>query len=166
MAIDFTRFSAEVREELKNAGWTAARSVPLGDWIAELGGQGFRISTIAAEALGAFGGLSMVPVNTVGPNFANDEPLTIDPILAGSGHRELALELEASIGGNWYPIGEWLSFSSVFIEDTGWVVATGLGWIWELGPSIEEAIEFALMANHPLKCLRVLSDGAEPWPKQ
>lgn len=166
MAIDFTKFSAGVREELGGAGWTPDRSVPVAEWIAELDGQGYQVSAIAAEVLEVFGGLSLGPVNAIGPNFGNDEPLTIDPISAGSGHRALALELEAAIGGNWYPIGEWLSFSSVFIEDDGWVVATGLGWIWELGRSIEDAIEFALMANHPLKCLKVLTEGVDPWPKQ
>jgi hypothetical protein len=166
MTIDYTKFSSQVQAELEGAGWTPDRSVPVADWVAELDGQGYRTSSIALEVLGAFGGLSMGPVNTAGPNFENDEPLTIDPIAAGSGHRVLAVELETALGGNWYPIGEWLSVSSVFVDDDGWVVATGLGWIWELGLSVEDAIEFALMANHPLKCLKVLSVGADPWPKQ
>lgn len=68
------------------------------------------------------------------------------------------------MGGDWYPIGEWLSFSSVFIEDAGWVVATGLGYVWELGHSAEEMVEFALMANHPLRCIKTLTPGVAPWP--
>lgn len=165
MMIDDANFSGAVREKLERAGWTPGRSVSVDGWFTELGAQGYRLSAIAEEVLRAFGGLSFEPINATGSNFANDEPLTFDPIAAGSGHRELALELEAELGGNWYPLGEWLSYSSVFIEDGGWVVATGLGWVWELGRSIEDAIEFSLTANRPLKCLKVLTPGADPWPK-
>ncbi|WP_290054213.1 hypothetical protein, partial [Amycolatopsis solani] len=83
---------------------------------------------------------------------------------AGSGHHELARELVAELGGEWYPLGEWLSSSSVFVEASGRVVATGLGWIWELGESVGEAVVFALTAHRPLKCLRVVAPGARPWP--
>ncbi|GAA4201813.1 SUKH-3 domain-containing protein [Actinocatenispora rupis] len=157
-------FSDAVADELGRAGWDVERSIDISAWVAELGAQGYRISDIAAEALAAFGGISAGPINVSGPNFENDEPLTIDPVLAGSGHIVLARELERELGGNWYPFGEWLSYSSVFVRDDGWVVATGLGWIWELGKSVEEAINFALTAKHPLKCLKVLTPGARPWP--
>jgi hypothetical protein len=163
MVIDYSKFSTKVRKELKRKGWTPDRSVPVAQWVAELDEQ-YRISSLAKATLSAFGELSLGPVNTVGPNFMNDEPLTFDPIAAGFGHQEFAAEIEDALGGNRYPIGEWLGFSSVYIEDGGWVVATGLGWIWELGHSIEEAIEFALMANHPLKCLKVLDEEGDPWP--
>jgi hypothetical protein len=46
------------------------------------------------------------------------------------------------------------------------VVATGMGWRWELGKAVEEGVEFALMAHHPLRCLKVLTPGAKPWPPQ
>lgn len=104
------------------------------------------------------------PVNGEGPNFSNGEPLNVDPILAGSGHRVLADELTEHLGGAWFPFAEWLSYSSVFVRGDGRVVATGLGWIWELGHSVPDAIEFALMAHRPLKCLAVLAPGAKPWP--
>lgn len=165
MTVDPSRFSLAVRAELDRLEWSPDRSVSIVEWVAELGAQGYELTSVASEALTSFGGLSMGPVETMGPNFTNDEPLTVDPIAAGSGHRELALELEAALGGDWYPVGEWLSYSSVFVDGSGWFVATGLGWIWELGHSIEEAVEFALAANHPLKCLKVLTDGVEPWPK-
>lgn len=83
---------------------------------------------------------------------------------AGSGHYEFAAELEEALGGGWYPLGEWLSYSSVFVDRSGWTVATGLGWIWDLGPSVADAIEFALMAHRPLKCLKVVFPTVNPWP--
>ncbi|MFI5733905.1 SUKH-3 domain-containing protein [Kribbella sp. NPDC051587] len=151
-------------DELVGAGWRQDRSIDISAWVAELDAQGYRVSEVAAQALSSFGGLSVGPAVIEGPNFSNDEPLTVDPVLAGSGHRALAEELERELGGNWYPFGEWLSYSSVFVRDEGWVVATGVGWIWELGRGVDDAIEFAVMASHPLECLKVLAPGAKPWP--
>lgn len=164
VVIDYTRFSAAVRRELVTGGWAPERSVDIAEWVEELGEQGYRLNEAADTILHAFGGLSFGPINIDGPNFSNDEPLVVDPILAGFGHRQLAEELEAALGGNWYPVAEWLSSSSVYVEDSGWFVATGMGWIWDLGHSIEEAVEFALMANHPLRCLAVVTPGLRPWP--
>jgi hypothetical protein len=157
-------FPEKVARELLRSGWTPDRSIDISEWEEELGAQGYRLSPTAATALRSFGELTFEPVIAQGPNFSNDEPLTVDPVLAGSGHFELAAELAAELGGNWCPFGEWLSFSSVFVEDGGRVVATGLGWIWELGESVGDAIAFALAPDRPLKCLRVLAPGAKPWP--
>lgn len=157
-------FSAQVLAELESAGWTPDRSVDISAWVNELEPQGYRLSEPAEEALRSFGGLELGPVNLTGPNFSNGESLNIDPILAGSGHYALAEELEHEIGENWFPLGEWLSYSSVFIGDSGRVVATGMGWIWEVGSSIEDAIEFALMAHHQLRCISVMAPGAKSWP--
>ncbi|MEV6873323.1 SUKH-3 domain-containing protein [Amycolatopsis sp. NPDC051128] len=159
-------FPSPVLEELRVAGWTPDREIDISAWEAELGSQGYHLTDIAAESLRSFGGLEIGPVNTEGPNFSNDEPLNVDPILAGSGHFALAEELSQELGDVWYPFAEWLSSSSVFVGASGHVVATGLGWIWELGESVEDAIRFALMADHPLRCLRVLAPGAKPWPPQ
>jgi hypothetical protein len=159
-------FPEPVEAALEAAGWAPDRQVDISAWVDELGAQGYRLSDLAAHALRQYGGLEVRPVNTVGPNFDNDEPLHIDPILAGSGHYALAEELAQQLGGDWYPLGEWISSSSVFVNPAGWVVATGLGWIWELGGSVEDAIEFALMAHHPLRCLKVLTPGAKPWPPE
>lgn len=159
-------FSAPVLAELEAAGWTPDRSIDIPAWIEELEPQGYRLSEPAGAALRSFGGLEFGPINRTGPNFSNDEPFNIDPILAGSGHYALAEELEREIGGSWFPLGEWLSHSSVFISDRGRVVATGLGWIWDVGSSMEDAIEFALMAHRPLRCLKALSPGAKPWPPE
>lgn len=157
-------FSAPVVAALESAGWHVGRDMDISSWVDELSIQGYRISDTAESVLRSCGGLEVGPVNTEGPNFSNDEPLTFDPILAGSGHFKLAEELEKELGGNWYPLGEWLSSASVFVEDAGWTVATGLGWIWELGSSVADAVEFALLAHHPLRCLKVLTPGAQPWP--
>jgi len=113
-----------------------------------------------------FGGLSVAPVNEVGPNFVNGEPLTFDPIDVGSGQYVMAEELHDNLGGNWYPLGEWMSSASVLVDDHGWTVATGLGWVWELGKTVEEAIDLALLANRPLVCLKVLNAGSKPWPPE
>ncbi|MGW4061189.1 SUKH-3 domain-containing protein [Amycolatopsis sp. NPDC004747] len=157
-------FPDVVVRALNRAGWHPDRSVDISAWEAELAAEGYRLRPIAAAALRSFGGLSLPPVHRAGPDFTNDEPLTVDPVLAGSGHRELARELASELGGNWYPLGEWLSSSSVFVEDSGRVVATGLGWLWELGESVDEAVVFALTAHRPLTCLRVVAPGAPPWP--
>ena len=159
-------FSASVLQVLNAAGWTPDRKINISAWVEELGPQGYNLSDVAAQSLRSFGGLELGPINMEGPNFGNDESLNIDPILAGSGHFALAEELSRELGDEWYPFGEWLSSSSVFIGASGHVVATGLGWIWELGTSIEDAIELAVMANRPLRCLKVLTPGAKPWPPE
>ncbi|MET9261289.1 SUKH-3 domain-containing protein [Amycolatopsis sp. NPDC004079] len=159
-------FSPEVLEELRASGWTPSRDVDISSWVTALAPEGYRVSGVAAEALRSFGGLMLGPINVEGPNFSNDEPLNVDPVLAGFGHFALAEELSRELGDVWYPLGEWLSSSSVFVGESGHVVATGLGWIWELGESVEEAVEFALRAHRPLRCLRVLTPGGEPWPSE
>ena len=159
-------FSPQVVEELEAAGWSHDRAFNISAWAEELRPQGYHLTKVVTAALRRYGGLELNPINTDGPNFSNDEPLNVDPILAGSGHYALAEELESELGGTWYPFGEWLSSSSVFVNENGWTVATGMGWIWEVGSSVEDAIEFALMAHHPLRCLRVLAPGAKPWPPE
>ena len=159
-------FSRRVLAALEAAGWTPSRVRDISVWDEELRPQGYQLTNVAASALRTYGGLELAPINADGPNFSNDEPLNFDPILGGSGHYVFAEELERELGGTWYPLGEWLSYSSVFVSQDGWTVATGMGWIWELGASVEEAIEFALVAHHPLRCLRVLTPGAKPWPPE
>lgn len=158
------RFSDPVFDALRSAGWVQGRSYDITPWVEELEKQGYELFKTGAQALVAYGGLELEPINREGPNFDNDDPLIVDPVLAGSGHRVLADELERELGGMWYPFGEWLSGSSVFVGANGWTVATGMEWVWELGASVEEAIEFALMAHKPLVCLRVLNPSVSPWP--
>jgi len=149
---------------LKSVGWTPGRTWDISAWVEELGSQGYKLSDVAEAALKSYGNLELRPLNTAGPNFHNDDPLSFDPILAGSGHYPLAEELSRELKGSWYPLGEWISNASVFVNESGWVVATGLGWIWELGSSVDDALDFALRAHRPLMCLKVLDPSGKPWP--
>ncbi|WP_226873949.1 SUKH-3 domain-containing protein [Microbispora sitophila] len=145
------------------SGWLPGRSVDTAEWIRLLAGEGYLASPLAVEVLSSLGGLVIDPVNSRGPNFSNDEPFSVDPISAGSGQRELIQEVEGILGGSYFPIGEWLSYSGVFLEVQGRVIAAGMGWIWELGRTFEEGLELAIRAHRPLVCLH--SDpGLDPWP--
>ncbi|MET3986989.1 hypothetical protein ABIC27_004886 [Streptomyces sp. PvR034] len=124
--------------------------------------EGFLSNSRAEEVLSTLGGLTIESVNKSGPYFSNDEPFSFDPISAGN-QRGLALEIEQVLGGRYFPIGEWLSYSSVFMESGGKVVAAGLGWIWAMGSSFEDALELAIYADRPLECLHTDS-GLDPWP--
>ncbi|MFD4117334.1 SUKH-3 domain-containing protein [Streptomyces niveus] len=162
-AIRFDSLRQPLLEALAASGWSVRRAVDAGQWVKPLESEGYRAHPLAGEVLAALGGLSIDPINRVGPNFHNDEPFNLDPFAAGSGQRALAVEVETVLGGDYFPIGEWLSYSSVFLEAEGRVVAAGMGWIWELGPTFEESLELAVCANRPLVCL--YSDpGVEPWP--
>ncbi|MEU4509479.1 SUKH-3 domain-containing protein [Nonomuraea wenchangensis] len=162
--IKFESMHPDVLTAVGASGWLPGRRVDVESWITLLEGEGYRVSSIAGEVLSALGGLVVEPTNSSGPNFSNDEPFVFDPISAGSGQLELAQEVEGILGGNYFPIGEWLSYSSVFIEDGGRMVAAGMGWIWELGKTFEEGLELAIRAHRPLICL--YSDpGLDPWPK-
>ncbi|MDQ0774880.1 hypothetical protein QF026_003346 [Streptomyces aurantiacus] len=163
--IRFDSLSEDLRRALVASGWSAGRKVDAGQWVKPLEGEGYRSHPVAEEILAAVGGLSIQPVNRVGPNFNNDEPYNFDPFAAGSGQRDLATEVEGVLGGNYFPIGEWLSYSSVFVEAGGRVVAAGMGWIWELGSTFADSLELAVCANRPLICLH--SDpGLDFWPRR
>ncbi|WP_120719582.1 SUKH-3 domain-containing protein [Streptomyces hundungensis] len=160
----FDSLCPELLQALSDAGWDPQRRVDVSAWSDALRQEGYVPNQQVDEVLAALGGLTIEPVNQAGPNFSNDEPLNLDPISAGSGQRALALEIEQVLGGQYFPIGEWLSYSSVFMEADGRVVAAGLGWIWEMGSSFEDALELAICADRPLVCL--YSDpGLDPWPK-
>ncbi|WP_083255231.1 SUKH-3 domain-containing protein [Amycolatopsis orientalis] len=162
--IRFDSLSKDLLRALAASGWSVGRRVDVGQWIKPLEDEGYRAHPLAEEILAVLGGLSIEPVNRVGPNFSNDEPYDFDPLAAGAGHRDLAEEVERVLGGDYFPIGEWLSYSSVFVEAEGRVVAAGMGWIWELGSTFEYSLELAVCANRPLVCL--YSDpGLDPWPR-
>ncbi|WP_081736502.1 SUKH-3 domain-containing protein [Amycolatopsis orientalis] len=162
--IRFDSLSKDLLRALAASGWSVGRRVDVGQWIKPLEDEGYRAHPLAEEILAVLGGLSIEPVNRVGSNFSNDEPYNFDPLAAGSGQRDLAEEMESVLGGDYFPIGEWLSYSSVFVEAEGRVVAAGMGWIWELGSTFEDSLELAVCANRPLVCL--YSDpGLDPWPR-
>ncbi|MFF2331207.1 MULTISPECIES: SUKH-3 domain-containing protein [unclassified Streptomyces] len=161
--IRFDSLRPDLLRALRDAGWHPRRRVGVSPWLDSLQQEGYLPNQQAEEILAALGGLVIEPINQSGSNFSNDEPFNFDPISAGSGQRGLATEIEGVLGGQYFPIGEWLSYSSVFIEAEGKVVAAGLGWIWEMGSTFEDALELAICADRPLVCL--YSDpGLEPWP--
>ncbi|MGW6613596.1 SUKH-3 domain-containing protein [Streptomyces erythrochromogenes] len=162
--ISFDSLSSPLLRALRDAGWHPQRRISVEPWLGALWQEGYVPNLRAEEILVALGGLVVEPVSQSGPNFSNDEPFNFDPISAGSGQRGLASEIEGVLGGRYFPIGEWLSYSSVFVGDDGRVVAAGLGWIWEMGSTFEEALELAVCADRPLVCL--YSDpGLDPWPR-
>lgn len=161
--IDFASFHPDCLTALNAAGWYPERRVEVRPLIDSLTVEGYPRNPLAEEILGTLEGLTVEPINLTGPNFIN-EPFSFDPIAAGTGHRwDLAAEVEEVLGGKYFPLGEWLSNSSVFIEAGGRVVATGLGWIWEVGSSFEEALQMVVRADRPLVCLHADS-GLDPWP--
>jgi hypothetical protein len=162
--IRFDSLRPDLLQDLRDAGWHSQRSVDAGPWLRSLQQEGYQLNSKAEEILVALGGLVIEPVNNSGPNFGNDEPFNFDPISAGVGQRALALEIEEALGGKCFPIGEWLSYSSVFVEVSGRVVAAGLGWIWGMGSTIEDALTLAVCADRPLVCLHSDS-GLKPWPQ-
>lgn len=161
--IRFESLREDVLGALSVSGWSPQRRVDTSHWVKPLESEGYRIHPLAEEVLATMGGLTIEPISRIGPNFSNDEPFNFDPLAAGTGQRDMAMEVEGILGGVYFPIGEWLSYSSVFIEAEGRVVATGMGWIWELGVTFEGALELAVCADRPLICLH--SDpGLDPWP--
>ncbi|MFD0514171.1 SUKH-3 domain-containing protein [Streptomyces aureus] len=114
--IRFDSLSQATLGALSASGWNPERAVDAAQWVKPLESEGYRAHSLAEEVLAKLGGLSVEPINRVGPNFTNDEPYNFDPFAAGSGQRALALEVESVLGGQYFPIGEWLSYSSVFVE--------------------------------------------------
>ena len=161
--IRFDSLSQVTLGALAASGWSPERIVDCDQWVKPLESEGYRGHSLAQGILTRFGGLSVEPINRGGPNFTNDEPYNFDPFAAGSGQRALAMEVESVLGGQYFPIGEWLSYSSVFIEAGGRAVAAGMGWVWELGSTFEESLELAVCAERPLRCLHA-DPGLGPWP--
>ncbi|MCC3761735.1 SUKH-3 domain-containing protein [Glycomyces sp. TRM65418] len=157
------RFSTRVASRLESSGWAPGRAVDISTWVEEFQGQGYIMHPSGCAALKEFGGLSIDPLFKEGPNYSNDEPLELDPTLTGVGFQD---ELEKALGGDWCPMGEWMSHSSVLIREDGLVVATGFSWVWKLGESIEDAIAFSVLGDRPLKCLAVVDPGVKPWPPE
>ncbi|WP_181803773.1 SUKH-3 domain-containing protein [Streptomyces shenzhenensis] len=161
--IRFDSLHPDVLEALGNSGWSAGRRVDTSQWVVPLEAEGYRVHPLALEVLAGLGGISVAPLNEAGPNFSNGDPFNFDPLAAGAGQRGMAVEVENILGGSYFPVGEWLSYSSVFVAAEGRVAATGMGWIWEMGATFEGALELAVLADRPLRCL--YSDpGLDPWP--
>ncbi|RBQ20426.1 hypothetical protein DP939_11635 [Spongiactinospora rosea] len=161
--IAFSALHPEVVSALRAAGWAPGRKVATAAWVEPLVCEGHVVSPLAEAVLASLGGLVIQPVAGGEPRFSNGEPFSVDPLAAGAGQRELGREVETVLGGSYFPIAEWLSYSSVFLEAGGRMVACGLGWIWELGGTFEEGLELAVRAHRPLVCLHA-DPGLDPWP--
>ncbi|WP_170313775.1 SUKH-3 domain-containing protein [Streptomyces filamentosus] len=149
---------------LRLAGWTPERRLDVTPEIRSLETQGYVPSAVATSFLEEFRGLKVGPAREDGPNFINGEPFFVDPVGAGSRHRDESLEIGSVLGGSWFPLGWWLSHSHVFMRQDGAVVAYADGLIWDLRSTPGEALDLMVSANRPLVCLHA-SHGMKPWPR-
>jgi SUKH-3 immunity protein len=155
---------AEVVDALGRAGWRHDRHVEVGSVLAELDSCGYSSNSKFKELLESISGLKVQPVNEEGPNFVNGEPLTVDPVGVGVRHRRDVETIHDAIGGEWFPIGWWLSYSHVFLGSSGSMVALADGLIWGLGEGVLSGMRLMLLADRPLSCL-YCPDGRKAWPR-
>ena len=148
-----------VRAALERAGWHDERRVDPAKWIGPLEGEGFLFHDLARSVLARFGGLRIEP-----PFSDRGEPLVFDPLHASSGWVGLADMLVEDYGEIYSPICEWSEQYQTYLGETGHVIALGPGWDWELGTSVDELFEFAILKSHGLKCIKVRPPATEPWP--
>jgi len=59
------------------------------------------------------------------------------------------------------PVWSWQGIA----PQASWSALNGMGWMWELGSTFEEALELAICADRPLIC-RYTRPGIEPWPRK
>jgi len=156
------RFSSPVFGALETAGWHSGRRVDISGIADALTRAGHvlheRFMLFATE----FAGLRVEPVLVEGPNFANDEPLWINP-KHGVRYLDEVRTLREITGEDWNPVGWWLSNSHVFMGTSGRMLAHLDGLVWELGRTPWEGVEFAVMPTRPLVCLWS-APGRRPWP--
>lgn len=143
--IDFAGFHPEVQGALREAGWFPGRQVDVEKWSA-LEDGGYVFHDMAREILAGIDDLTITPVRETGPNFVNDDPFVVDPA-EGWGSRGIAEDIEDQFGGQYFPLGAWLSYSTVFVESSGRVVVAGFGPIWELGTTFEDALDLLVRSS-------------------
>lgn len=163
--MDWTsRLEPSTVSALRLAGWRPERRADLSAVIPPLEAQGYMASPIIKEFLEAILGLSVEPACEVGPNFSNDEPLLVDPAGVGKRDRGEAAAIGTKIGGEWFPVGWWLSYCHVFMEQKGAVAAYANGMIWSLGGAPCEGLDLMISASRPLVCVYT-PKGMKPWPR-
>ncbi|WIM99809.1 SUKH-3 domain-containing protein [Actinoplanes oblitus] len=95
------RFPPDLAEALGASGWTANRQIDVQPLVAALELEGHQVHSLAREVFATLSGLSLEPVGGIGPNFFNDEPFNIDPILAGSGQLKTVKDVESILRGKY-----------------------------------------------------------------
>jgi SUKH-3 immunity protein of toxin-antitoxin system len=151
MSMSLEHLMPEARRALLQAGWSAGRSVSVGYWDDRLRELGFTLSPMAHGVIENLGGLTIVPVPIEHPRFTS-EKIFFDPF-EGEDEVELVDDLQELFGSNFYPIGSWVSHSSLWISDQGELVSFGPAVIWEVGPSIEDALNHMVTSYRPLVAL-------------
>lgn len=127
------RFSSQVQQDLRAAGWQPGRIVDVGGWRQrrEAGGV-VRMHPAAAGFLAEFGGLT-VDIAGSGVSMAR-QPFELDPDLA-DGEEDRFVEWGAELGCSLFPIGVldlgrfFLGISEIgeiFLVET-WVASFGIG---------------------------------------
>ncbi|WP_206431715.1 SUKH-3 domain-containing protein [Streptomyces sp. ADI97-07] len=159
----FSRLPVATVASLEAAGWHAGRRVDVSDATRTLESYGYVTSPVVLGFLESLWALKVQPANEDGPNFINGEAFIVDPLGVGKRHRDEAVAISAALGGSWCPIGWWLSYSHVFMEESGAMVACANGLIWGLGDAPESGLDFMVRAHRPLACLHV-PEGMKAWP--
>ncbi|WP_411970434.1 SUKH-3 domain-containing protein [Saccharothrix longispora] len=163
--VDFTsRLSLTTVSALRLAGWYPGRRVDVSSDVSSLEAQGYVSSSLATEFLESFQGLKIGPAREGGPNFLNGEPFLVDAIGVGGRHQGESSEIGSVIGGSWFPIGWWLSYSHVFMRADGALAAYANGLIWSIGSTPSEGLELMVSADRPLICVHA-PEGMKPWPR-
>lgn len=132
--------------------------------IRSLEAQGYVPSLLATEFLESFRGLKIEPAQENGPNFINGEPSFVDAVGDGGRHQDESLVIGSVIGGSWFPIGWWLSYSHVFMRQDGALAAYANGLIWSIGSTPREGLDLMVSADRPLICVYA-PEGMKRWPE-
>ncbi|MER5971900.1 SUKH-3 domain-containing protein [Streptomyces sp. NPDC002055] len=148
---------------LEASGWHPGRRVDVSAEVQALEARGYVTSRTVLGFLESFSGLRVEPVNEQGPNFINGEPFIADPVGVGNRHQDEAVAIGSALNGAWFPIGWWLSYSHVFMERSGALVACANGLIWSLGDTPLAGLDFMVRADRPLVCVHAPA-GVRPWP--
>lgn len=135
--------SPDVVAALEASGWRPDRAVPVEDWHRVLAAEGFVLSDLAGEVLRSLGGLRVDPT-VPGPYH---HPVLFEPVLAGSGSRDVAEEFETLFHQRFYPVAEWISNACVFVGDGGKVVSyDDIEWL-DIADSVGAALEVMLLSK-------------------
>ncbi|WP_197024350.1 SUKH-3 domain-containing protein [Nocardiopsis sp. CNT312] len=149
---------------MEDSGWYAERIFGDADsWYYELCSRGYPGNRMALDLIRSLGGLSIGPAENSDAHFGNYEPLNVDPFAADAMGFSFFEEMSSLVGEACFPVGEWLSYSSVFITASGRMMAGGLGYVWYLGGTLEEGVQQAVMADRDLICIHS-DEGLSPWP--